>query len=57
MRHPANINWHRILVAVKNVKHSHNMENCCLQIVLSNGNQNFAGSDIDLQVSLDTSMP
>jgi len=50
-------NQHWILVVLTNVEHLRNVENCCLQIVLSNGNQNFAGSDIDLQVALDTVMP
>lgn len=50
-------NQHWILVVLTNVKHLHNVENCCLQIVLSNGNQNFAGSDIDLKVAVDTVMP
>lgn len=50
-------NQHWILVVLTNGKRLHNVENCCLQIVLSNGNQNFAGSDIDLHVALDTIMP
>lgn len=33
------------------------MENCHLWIVLSNGNQNSAGSDIDLQVAVDINVP
>lgn len=33
------------------------MENCLLRTVFSNGNQNSAGSDIDLQVAVDINMP